>query len=89
MKENFAINDSTHPWGVDDNTYIIPLRSVSKFKHKTTDKTAQCGLIEFWIRSREFICFCMEEQKRIIVPPPPTKKKSNNRAIRAVHIEIG
>ena len=86
MNENFAINDCTHPWGVDDNTYIIPLRSVSKFKHKSTDKTAQCELIEFWIRSREFICFCMEEQKRIIVPPA---KKSNNRAIRAVHIEIG
>ena len=26
---------------------IIALRSVSKFKHKTTEKTAQCELLRF------------------------------------------
>ena len=41
------MNDCTHPWGADDNTYIIPLRSVSKLKHKTTEKTAQCELLSF------------------------------------------
>lgn len=41
------MNDYTHPWGADDNTYIIALRSVSKFKHKTTEKTAQCELLRF------------------------------------------
>lgn len=41
------MNDCTHPWGADDNTYIIPLRSVSKFKDKTTEKTAQCELLSF------------------------------------------
>jgi len=33
--------------GADDNIYIIPLLSVSKFKHKTTEKTAQCELLSF------------------------------------------
>ena len=44
---------------------IIPLLSVSKFKHKTTEKTAQCEQLSFGSEVENFYAFAWKNKKEL------------------------
>ena len=67
------MNDCTYSWGADDNIYIIPVLSVSKFKHKTTEKTAQCELLSFGSEVENLYAFAWKSKKNY--SPPKDKIK--------------